>query len=421
MLTRLVISNYRSLGERVELKLGRMTALVGPNGVGKSNLTDVVRFIAECARPRGIDEAISARNGFVSILREGTPRASEVTIGIQVEDEAYLYAWRFSLGSINDGKFEIRKERALAVLRAAIIPERMPFVQATLDRFSEPTFDESPVKALAPQLTNGVLGLQFLSEGLLTVGFESVKPTTALQPADRDLVLPYHEGSNTWFRDLPSFLRKMGVYSLFPTPLRNPQRMDTTRPLKSHGENWASVLAELQGQEGGTDLLVALRHLVGDIQAFKVADLGGFLMPQFLHGSSTNAAKGHWFSAHQESDGTLRIAALLTALFQQPYLTLIGIEEPELAVHPGAMSLLFDYLQEASLASRSQVLLTTHSPDLLDLLDIDDVRIVERRNGATTVADVDSDQREAIRKRLFQPSEILRSEGLRSTDDQVNG
>ena len=421
VLTSLVVSNYRSLGERVELKLGRMTALVGPNGAGKSNLADLIRFIAECARPRGLDEAISARNGFDSILRQGSPRPSHLTLAIQVEGPEFLWAWRFTLVSSEETKFEVLNEQALSVLRVAIKPGTLPLVTAALDAFAEPSFTGSPVNAIAPHLGNAEHGLSFLSGGALHLGGAMVRPTTRLQPSDRDLFLPYLEGSNTFFRDLPEWLCRMSVYSPSPGLLRSPQRLDTHRPLKTNGENWASVLADMQDQAGGTELLVALRHLVGDIQKFRVADLGGFLMPQFWHGKHVDDPGGYWLSAHQESEGTVRIAALLTALFQEPYLTLVGIEEPELAVHPGAMALLFDYLKEASSDSRSQVLLTTHSPDLLDLLDIDDVRIVERRAGSTLVSALDEDQRLAIRRRLFQPSEILRSEGLRPAEGQVNG
>jgi predicted ATPase len=102
---------------------------------------------------------------------------------------------------------------------------------------------------------------------------------------------------------------------------------------------------------------------------------------------------------------------MLTALFQEPAPSLIGFEEPELAVHPGALPILYDYLVEAS--ERSQIVITTHSPELMDLFDIDCIRVVERRNGVTTVAPVEERQRELVRKRLFSTSELLYAEGLR--------
>ncbi|MDD2765451.1 MAG: AAA family ATPase [Opitutaceae bacterium] len=99
-----------------------------------------------------------------------------------------------------------------------------------------------------------------------------------------------------------------------------------------------------------------------------------------------------------------------SALLQEPPLTLIGIEEPELTVHVGAIPLLFDYLKQAS--QRGQVLITTHSIELLEQLEIDDVRVVDRCNGVTTVANVRRDQRNAVKKRLLTIGDIVSMEGL---------
>ena len=106
---------------------------------------------------------------------------------------------------------------------------------------------------------------------------------------------------------------------------------------------------------------------------------------------------------------TTRLAGIITALVQDPPLTLIGIEEPELTVHVGAIPLLYDYLKQAS--RREQVLLTTHSIELLELLDVDDIRVVERRTGVTAVAGVRHDQRDAVKQRLMTVGEIISMEG----------
>jgi predicted ATP-binding protein involved in virulence len=90
--------------------------------------------------------------------------------------------------------------------------------------------------------------------------------------------------------------------------------------------------------------------------------------------------------------------------------TTIGVEEPELTVHPGALPLLFDYLKQAS--RRSQVIITTHSPDLLDLMDVEDVRVVTREQGITRVEVMAEKQRTAVRSRLVSLSEVMRAEGL---------
>jgi predicted ATPase len=95
---------------------------------------------------------------------------------------------------------------------------------------------------------------------------------------------------------------------------------------------------------------------------------------------------------------------------QEPPVPLIGIEEPELTVHPGAIPLLYDYLKQAS--RRSQVLVTTHSPELLDQMEAEEVRVVVRGPNGTTVSPMAGPQRAAVREGLLTLGEVLRTEGL---------
>jgi predicted ATPase len=101
----------------------------------------------------------------------------------------------------------------------------------------------------------------------------------------------------------------------------------------------------------------------------------------------------------------------MTALLQRPRPELIAIEEPELTVHPGAIRLLYDYIKEGSL--RGQVVLTTHSPDLLSLLSTDEVRVVERSGDETRIGPLDDAQRDLVKQGLFTLGEVMRSEGLK--------
>jgi predicted ATPase len=212
---------------------------------------------------------------------------------------------------------------------------------------------------------------------------------------------------------LAEAIRNIAIYSIFPGTLRRPQTSDPTRPMDEHGANWCSILKDARRDGWIGELRAALGQITGDIDDIKVASVGGFLITEFRHGQVNQKGKtrARWFSSAQESDGTLRMAGIITALLQEPPLTLIGIEEPELTVHPGALPLLYDFLVQAS--KRSQVLITTHSPDLLGLLKADEVRVVERRDGVTTVGPMDESQREAVRERLFTPGELMRWEGLR--------
>ena len=110
------------------------------------------------------------------------------------------------------------------------------------------------------------------------------------------------------------------------------------------------------------------------------------------------------------SDGTIRLIAILAALYQSPPRTLVVIEEPERNIHPGALAVLADVIKEAS--TRMQVVITTHSPDLIDHFDPDAIRVVERVDGATVVGRMDATQRGVVRDKLFTTGELLRMEGL---------
>ena len=133
-------------------------------------------------------------------------------------------------------------------------------------------------------------------------------------------------------------------------------------------------------------------------------------MVELKHERDEGTGKELWFDLSQESDGTLRLLAILTALFQDPAPPLIGLEEPELAIHPGAMAVLADTMKEASL--RGQVLVATHSPDLINLLPIESIRAVTAEDGSTRVGRVAEHQLKSVKDNLFLPGELHSMEGL---------
>ena len=125
----------------------------------------------------------------------------------------------------------------------------------------------------------------------------------------------------------------------------------------------------------------------------------------------------HFFAANM-SDGTLRALGILVALLQPSdgqahRVPLVGVEEPEIALHPAAARVLRDSIRDA--CRRTQVLVTSHSPDLLDDKDISDTEIlpVVAEQGETRIAPLDEAGRSAIKDRLYTPGELLRLDQLR--------
>jgi hypothetical protein len=187
--------------------------------------------------------------------------------------------------------------------------------------------------------------------------------------------------------------------------------------MQEEGDNWCSVLRELARDKktAKQDLLACLGRVTGEIDDCRVRSVGSLLAAEFRHGAVRQPGgkqRQKWFEAAYESAGTLRVAGVLTALLQDSSPPLTGVEEPELTVHPGVLPLLAEYLKEA--ATRCQLLVTTHSPDLLEHFSADDVRIVERNvAGLATISRMHDSQRSAVRKRLFTLGELMRIQGLR--------
>jgi predicted ATPase len=111
------------------------------------------------------------------------------------------------------------------------------------------------------------------------------------------------------------------------------------------------------------------------------------------------------------SDGTLRVLGILVALYQELGPGVIALEEPELTVHPGILQMLAEMIKEVS--QRRQILLTTHSPELLDYFDPEDIVAVDYEDGATTARPLNKAQSKAVRERLFSLGELMTVEGLR--------
>ena len=364
MIKRLEVSRFRSLGKDVTVDFGPLTVLVGQNGAGKSNTVDALVFLADCMQI-GLEGAITKRHGMRAIRHVGS-QGPPYDVSIQVEVVKDGVHARYEVVLTGDKVEEYRVKREHAVVGDA----------------------------------------EFTVDGGVFVGPSDLRPH--VEPTSLALMVL---AGDTRFAPLASALRSIATYSIFPDELRVPQKYDPRRPMDRRGTNWVSILKDQAEETWKPDLVEVLHQLTGDLTDLKFEHLAGFLVPQFKHERDPSAKRKQWFDAAQESDGTLRVAGMITALLQRPRPELIALEEPELTVHPGAIQLLYEYIKEATLTG--QVVLTTHSPDLLALLAADDVRVVERADDETRVAPLHEAQRDVVNRGLFSLGEVMRSEGLR--------
>jgi len=166
-------------------------------------------------------------------------------------------------------------------------------------------------------------------------------------------------------REVGSFIKGWTFCDPSPSYLRMPTSpRDDGIELDSWGRNLAGRLLEINQKDAALygRITQAVRNILGvpeSIEAIASDDGEVFLLQR---------EAGFQFRIHQKSvsTGTLRMLALITALLGHKEASLIGIEEPENYVHPGALAAFAEYLREAS--DHLQVLVTTHSPILLNYL-----------------------------------------------------
>jgi predicted ATPase len=361
MITRVSVHNYKSLAD-VDVSLGPLTVLVGQNGTGKSNFVDVLHFISDAVYE--LDQAIVDRGGMSAIRRyspKGRPYDVAFSLTFKFGDEEGEFA--FGLTGKRRGEYEIKFEKC-SLAGVGYEVRGGEFAGS----------DEGPTFPIDPTML--VLRL--------------IPPGHPVWPINR-------------------FLRDTVHYTIFPNDLRDPRKPYPMVQLMEDGFNIGSVLRRMKksNQTAFRDLTNSLTSAVPGVVDIDVKQVSGFLVVSLRYEFDGHTSA---FNLSQESDGTLRLLGILTALYQDPPPSLITIEEPELTVHPGALGVLYDVIKEASL--RSQIIITTHSPDLISLFSPEELRVVDKVGGMTEISPLGERQVEIINKRLFSAGDLLRIEGL---------
>jgi predicted ATPase len=370
---RVVLRNYKSIGY-CDVELGALTYLVGPNGSGKSNFLDALHLVRD-ALSGSLDNALNERGGLAEVRRRSSGHPTHFGIRLEFtlpDGESGYYA--FNIGAVVGRSYEVQTEEC------AIGPLG---------------------KGPAYRIEKGVL------KG-------SSEPTFPLVTSDR-LALVSVSGMAV-FRPVYEALTAMGFYNLNPKVMREPQKPQDGRILKPVGENIVSVIGHLEkvAPDRVEEIQTYLQTVVPMVQGFERKQIGPLETLEFRQDMA--GAKHPWrFPAQNMSDGTLRALGVLTALFQgnRDYAPkLVGIEEPETALHPAASGALREALARAS--RQTQIIVTSHSPDLLDDrgIDPDQFLAVVSEGGETKIARLDQASRSMMREHLFSAGELLRMSQL---------
>jgi|SRR5208337_2976099 len=140
------------------------------------------------------------------------------------------------------------------------------------------------------------------------------------------------------FNELSSFAK----YNIYPNTLRSPQLISKETTLEEDGSNLSSILKRINSDkrysENKDSIIESTKDLLYNIVDIQIKSAAGFYVP--IVRVEEPGGEVHDFNLSQISDGTLRTLGLLTAFYQPASPTKIGVEEPELMIHPGALQVI---------------------------------------------------------------------------------
>jgi predicted ATPase len=378
---KLQVRNFRSIID-ASVVFDNPMFLVGRNGAGKSGFVDVLSFVADCMSAP-IHSVFQKRRGlgYVVTRYRSTP-VHRPPLQIRIDftlpgDSAKSGFYAFSLADSLMSWFVVDKE--VLVLR-----EEGELV-ASFDRGID---------------NDGVTYFRSNVEGL----------NLRLDP--QSLALPL-VGAIESFSDVVKSLSSMRVYQINPENLRGVEDESAPSYLDPEGRGAATVLNRLTMQQPDIasriqELLAGIDNDVSTVNPVRLRD-GKLII--------SVEEKGKLFDTASLSDGTLRSLGNILALNQYPLPPLIVIEEPELHIHPGVLDAVSEVIRTA--AKRTQVIVTTHSPDLLDAEWIrpENLRVVVWEEDGTRVAPLGSAPTKLLRQHLNGAGDLLRSNMLDEAPD----
>ena len=356
MLERLTVRNYKSIRELEEFELRGLNVLIGPNGAGKSNFISLFRMLGSLFDKR-LQQFVASESGPDALLFGGSKRTQTIDTELTFKQVSYRVALTPASGTL------------------AVAGEEARFLG----------------RVLAQRVESGLHPSVYRRDGRIEGRVESEATY------EREARLP---GANlrrdpSWSYVCSAVASWRNVYHLNDTadtaPIRQAQAVRDNLKLKPDGGNLASFLRRLRERYAHRyrqiiDVTRSAAPFFGDLVYRR--DVDERIDLEWCHAADPDTPMGQ----RQLSDGTLRFLALATLLLQPAELQpqLILIDEPELGLHPVALTLLSEMLQSAS--EVRQVIVSTQSAELVSQFDPDDIVVVSRKGGRSVFARLDSDE-----------------------------
>lgn len=357
---RLHVKNYRALRDLELRKLSPLTVLLGPNGSGKSTVFDVFAFLSECFT-LGLRRAWDRRNRFRELRSRGSDGSIMIEIAYRDRETRRLLTYHVEIDEVG-GSPVVASER----LRWTNgFPGRPPWV---LDY-------RMGTGRVVPE-TNGTGA----GEEVETLDSPELFAVSSLgQFARHPRVSALRRFITGWH------LSYLTADAARGTPESGPQeRLSVT------GDNLPNVIQYLS-ERYPDRLLQILGVLAERVPQLETVDpqilADGRLLLRLKDAPFSEPILPRW-----ASDGTLKMLAYLTVLYDPVPPPFLGIEEPENQLHPRLMQELAEECRNAS--GRGQVLVTTHSPEFTNAIAPSELWVLDRGTDGYTTATHVSDLRE---------------------------
>jgi predicted ATPase len=332
------IHGFKSIAAVEKLRLGAINVVIGPNGSGKSNFIGVFSFL-HSVREGHLQDYVVKAGGAEKVLHFGSKVTPALKIWIAFQDETNQY------------ELELQPTEADELIPTT---ERVYYWNKAMYRPTHSEVLERVGKEAGISADSPLAIASYVRDHL-----------------DRWRLYHFHDTSST-------------------SPMKKTADINDNRYLRPDGSNLAAFLYYLREKHDSSYSLI--RRTVKLIAPF----FDDFLLePQKLNPEKIRLEWRHrnseaYFDAAALSDGSLRFIALAT-LFLQPEAyrpSVILVDEPELGLHPYAITMLASLVKQASV--KTQVILSTQSPLLLDHFLPEDVLVADLIDGATQFRRLDS-------------------------------
>ena len=353
----LEIKNYKVFKSVKVNNIPNMAVFLGKNGSGKSTFFDVFGFLHDCLISN-VKIAITKRGGFAEVRSREAQGDISFKIQFRPNDDEPLITYEISIDQNSKGQVYVRSE----VLRMRRGQHGAPWKildfangEGTAAEGELKTYEDVQLATRKPQ--------KLESADILAIkGLGQFKDFVAVNQF-RKLI-------EDWY-----------VADFKIDYARDRQDVTFSEQLSKVGDNLAAVTKYLHDNypERFADILKKMRERVPgvqDVQAKVTED--GYIVLKFQDGKFKNP-----FSAKFVSDGTIKMFTYLVLLNDPEQHVLLCIEEPENQLYPELLAELAEEFRQYS--RKGQVFVSTHSPDFLNAVELDEIYFLTKRGGYTTI------------------------------------